>query len=65
MPARITDQDDHDLDFSEVRCPRCGCNHVTVLKAPRPNTWFGAIGKGRCEFCRAEFALMIARDDQR
>ncbi len=55
--------DDLQLDYSELWCPKCGCNDVLVIDLPQPARWYKIAGKARCNDCGVTFALQLDVDD--
>ena len=58
MPEFHNNSEEIELDASHLFCPECGCNDAIILRMPRPNTWFGATGRARCNHCQTEFGVV-------
>lgn len=51
-------------DLSDLACPKCGCNSVTILKWPgNTPAWFAGGGSAECDHCRHNFALKQTEPD--
>ena len=76
--ARITDPneepDPDQFDFSDLSCPRCGCNSVEIITYPRGDAprrtgsgwtgrWFGSTGRAKCLFCNIIFTITMDAAD--
>lgn len=63
MRAYERDPNDDDLDTSSLFCPRCGCNAVVILQYPKDaKSWWGRIGKAKCDFCGIVFPIRMDED---
>jgi len=47
------------IQLDPTDCPACGCNDVTILRAPVPDSWFGS-GKARCRHCNKMFSFRLS-----
>jgi hypothetical protein len=57
LPGDPPDPDD--FDFSELRCPQCGCNDIVVDRLPEDGrrSWWGS-GRAVCQHCGRGFSVV-------
>ena len=51
------------IDTSDLACPRCGFPDCEIVQMPKPETWFGRLGKARCRLCHVRFSISAIDDE--